>query len=179
MSVRSFFAAICSLRGQAAIGASRTAGSLKGQAATHLPSAVYSPLRGQAATEYLIIAGFAIAFIVPLAFLFMSASNSELGSSGISQAKVSVNAIADEAGEVYLQGNGSKKTIVVNYPEGIQDGMVGGGLVVLTIDADLRTQDIASSTFANISGNLSGKRKAGLQRISLVHTGDYVNITYG
>jgi uncharacterized protein (UPF0333 family) len=156
-----------------------TKGGLEGRASAQTPSASYGLLRGQAATEYLILAGFAIAFIVPLAFLFMSASNSELGKAGVSQAKIAVTAIADEAGEIYLQGNGSKKTILVNYPEGIKDGAVEGGLVVLTIDADSRTQDIASSTFANITGNLSGKRKAGLQRISLVNKGDYVDIKYG
>ena len=137
-------------------------------------------MRGQAATEYLVLAGFALAFILPLAFLFLSASGSELGKTSISQARIATSAIADEAGEVYLQGNNSKKTILVNYPEGIVNGTVEGGLVVLLIDADMRRQDIVASTFANITGNLSGKRKAGLQRINLVNIGgNYVNITYG
>jgi len=136
-------------------------------------------LRAQAATETLVLAGFALAFILPLAFLFMSASSSELGKTGISQARIATNTIADEAGEIYLEGIGAKKTIIVNYPEGIKNGAVEGGLVVLSIDADARRQDIVASTFAAISGNLSGKRNAGLQRINLVNTGDYVNITYG
>ena len=104
---------------------------------------------------------------------------SELGKTGISQARIATNTIADEAGEIYLQGIGAKKTILVNYPEGIKDGAVEGGLVVLSIDADQRRQDIVASTFANITGNLSGKRNAGLQRISIANMGDYVNITYG
>lgn len=137
-------------------------------------------MRGQAATEYLILAGFAIAFILPLALLFMSASGSELGKTSISQARIATSAIADNAGEIYLQGNGSKESILVNYPEGILNGSAEGGLVVLRIDADMRQQDIVASTFANITGNLSGKRNAGLQRINITNIGgNYVNITYG
>ena len=77
-------------------------------------------MRGQAATEYLILAGFAVAFILPLALLFMSASGSELGKTSISQARIATSAIADNAGEIYLQGNGAKESILVNYPEGIR-----------------------------------------------------------
>ena len=136
-------------------------------------------LHGQAATEYLVLAGFALVFILPLAFLFFSASNSELGKTSISQASAAANAIADEAGKVYLQGNGSKETIIVNYPSGINGGTLAGGLVVLRIYADSRQQDMVASTFANLTGNLSGARGAGLQKISLVSMGDYVNVTYG
>ncbi|VVB99633.1 Uncharacterised protein [uncultured archaeon] len=137
-------------------------------------------MKGQSATETLVLAGFALAFILPLVFLFLSSSNSELGKTGIAQAKISARTIADEAGEIYLQGAGAQKTILVNFPEGIRNASVENGLVVLSIDADSRTQDIVASTFANVTGNLSGKRSAGLQRIRLVNTdGTFVNITYG
>ncbi|MEM4348768.1 MAG: hypothetical protein QXN37_04345 [Candidatus Anstonellaceae archaeon] len=134
--------------------------------------------RGQAATEYLILVGFAIAFIVPLTFLFLSFSNSQLGSNSVSSAQSAVFSIADEAGEVFLQGAGARKTILVYYPNGIIDGKVESGLIVLRIDADGRVMDLAAPTFANVSGNLSGKRIGGLQKIRLVNMGDYVNITY-
>lgn len=124
--------------------------------------------------------GFALAFMIPLALLFFTATGSEIGGTSIQQAKSTVRTISAEAGEVYLQGAGARKTILVNYPEGIQNGSVGNGMIVLTISADQRTLDITSSTFANVSGNLSGARIAGMQRINLVNIGgSYVNITYG
>ena len=127
----------------------------------------------------LVMASFAIIFIVPLALMFLSSSNSELGKASILQAKATVRTIADEAGEVYLQGANASKIITVNYPDGIKNGTVENGLVVLAIEADGRRLDIVGSTFANVTGDLSGKRTAGLQRISLVNTdGTYVNITY-
>lgn len=142
-------------------------------------SAVHT--RAQASMELLVMVGFAIAFIVPLALMFMSISNSEMGKTALLQAKVSARTIANEAGEVYLQGPGAKKSVVVNYPEGIRNASVENGLVAFSIDADGRLQDVVSPTFANISGSLSGKRTAGLQRINLeyISPGDYVNISYG
>ena len=126
------------------------------------------------------MAGFALAFILPLAFLFISSSNAELSKTSLQQAKISARTIADEAGEVYLQGPFAKKTIYVNYPNGVTGGSIEGGLVVITVDANGRQADSVSSTFANISGNLSGKRLAGMQRISMEYVipGDFVNISY-
>jgi len=138
-------------------------------------------LRAQAAAETLVLVGFALVFIIPLALLFLSASNSELGKSSIAQAKSATRAIADYSGEVYLQGPGAKKSIVVNYPQGVLNGSVSDGLVVLTIDADGRKLDIVSPSIANMSGNLSGKRGAGLQKIDMAYdsANNTVEIRYG
>lgn len=136
--------------------------------------------RAQSATELLILAGFGLAFIIPLAFLFISSSNAELSRTSVQQAKISARTIADEAGEMYLQGPFSKKTIYVNYPSGVLNGSIEGGLVVLSVDADGRQVDAVSSTFANISGSLAGRRIAGIQRIRMEYVlpGNYVNISY-
>jgi len=128
----------------------------------------------------LVLAGFALMFILPLAMLFLSVSNSTLGESSIIQAKTVARTIADEAGEIYLQGAGARKMIIVNYPEGIAGARIDEKLVVLSVDADNRKLDIVGATFANITGDLSARKKAGLQRILLVNeNGNYVNITYG
>ncbi len=137
--------------------------------------------RGQAASETLVLAGFALAFIVPFALLFLSSSNSELSKSSVAQAKVTARAISDTAGEVYLQGTGARISMLVYYPEGVKNITVGDYLVVLTTDSDGRAMDTVSSTFANISGNLSASGKGGMQRINFeyITNGSYVNITSG
>ncbi|MFA6489787.1 MAG: hypothetical protein WCT52_03835 [Candidatus Micrarchaeia archaeon] len=124
---------------------------------------------------------FALVFVLPMIFLFMSATGNELSKTSVAQAKISARAIADEAGSVYLQGEGAQKSVVVNYPSGVIGAQIEGGLVVISLEQDGRRMDIASSTFANISGNLSGKRTPGLQKINFeyVMNGSYVNITYG
>jgi uncharacterized protein (UPF0333 family) len=135
--------------------------------------------RAQATTEMLLLVGFALVFIIPIAFLFLSASNNESGKTSVMQAKATARAIADNAGEVYLQGAGAKKHIVVNYPQGVTGASVGDGMVVLTLDADGHRQDVVATTFANITGNLSGMRAAGLQTIILENPyGDAVNVSY-
>jgi hypothetical protein len=151
---------------------------MRGQAASR-PRAGF--LQGQAAAETLVLVGFALVFIVPLALLFLSSSSNELSKSSIAQAKSATRAIADYSGEVYLQGTGAKKSIVVNYPQGVLNGSVSEGLVVLTLDSDGRKLDIVSPTIANLSGNISGKRGAGLQKIDMVYNSasNTVEIRYG
>ena len=69
---------------------------------------------------------------------------------------------------------------MVNYPEGIINGSVEGGIVSLRLSIEGGAMDVTSPTFANITGNLSGKRQGGIQRVNLVNVdGRYVNITYG
>gem|GEM_PF-1220559 len=165
------------MRGQAIIECrcGATAGRLRGQATIECRcGATAGRLRGQATIEMLVMVGFAIVFIVPLAFLFLSASNNEIGKSSLVQAKATARSISDAAGEVYLQGAGARKEIVVNYPQGVTDVSVENRLVVLTLDTAGGTQDIVSATFANIDGDLSGKRGAGLQAIRLVNENGYV-----
>ncbi|MFA6214373.1 MAG: hypothetical protein WC717_03785 [Candidatus Micrarchaeia archaeon] len=157
----------------------RRGNRLANQAIAPLFAGQKEGLRGQATTEMLVLVGFALVFIIPLAFLFLSASNNEAGKTSLVQAKASARAIADAAGEVYLQGAGARKYVVVNYPQGVAGAGVGDGAVVLTFDMDGRRQDVVATTFANITGNLSGKRSAGLQAIRLVNKdGNYVNVTY-
>ncbi|MCX6772798.1 MAG: hypothetical protein NTV88_03440 [Candidatus Micrarchaeota archaeon] len=134
--------------------------------------------RGQAALENLIMVGFALAFIVPLAFLFLSSTGTQSAKTSIDQAQVTARTIADTAGEIYLQGPGAKKTILVNYPDGVTGGSVGNGVVVLSILVDGRQLDIPATTFASVSGDLSGKRNPGLQRIRMENTGYEVYVKY-
>lgn len=127
----------------------------------------------------LVLAGFALVFIIPLAFLFLSATNNEMAKASLVQAKASARSIADSAGEVYLQGAGARKFIVVNYPQGVAGASVGNGAVALKIDGGSGQQDVVATTFANITGNLTGRRTAGLQAIRLENVGGYVvNVTY-
>lgn len=143
--------------------------------------------RGQAALENLIMVGFALAFILPLSFLFMSSTGSENSKTTIAQSKATARAIAEEAGELYLQGEGAKKTVLVNYPEGVTDSRISGNVVVLSVSPEPGRQlDIVSQTFAEIRAgeSFAGKRNAGLQRISLESKSDpltgelYVEIGY-
>ena len=127
----------------------------------------------------LVLVGFALIFIIPIAFLFLSASNNESDKTSVMQAKATARAIADNAGEVYLQGAGAKKQIVVNYPQGVTGVIVDDGVVSLSLDSNGHRQDVVATTFANITGNLSGMRTAGLQTIILENAnGNVVNVTY-
>ena len=151
---------------------------MHGQATIESAAPTARCLRGQATTEMLVLVGFALVFIIPLALLFLSASNNELSKTSVMQAKATARTIADNAGEVYLQGPGARKYIIVNYPQGVTGASVRDGVVVITLDSNGYRQDIVATTFANITGDLSGKRTSGLQTIKLVNENDVVDITY-
>lgn len=137
--------------------------------------------RGQSASEILVLAGFALAFILPLAFLFLSSASNEIGKSSVLQAKISARTIADEAGLIYLQGPGAKKTVTVHYPDGVRGGAVENGLIILTVDSGGRELDVVASTFAALSpsSNLDGRKNGGLHRINIENVANEVVITYG
>ena len=123
---------------------------------------------GQAAIENLIMVGFALAFVVPIAFLFLSSTGTQNAKISIQQGQITARTIADTAGELYLQGPGAKKSILVNYPDGVTGASVGSKAVVLSLFVDNRHLDIPALTFADVGGDLSGKRNAGLQTIQMV-----------
>ena len=137
----------------------------------------------------LVMVGFAIVFILPVALLFFAASNNELGKASVVQAKATVHTIADEASEVYLQGKGgngieAKKEILVNFPQGKNTlSLEGDHLVVLeTITPDNQKISTISSTFARLKGDGLGAvpPRSGLARINLKYSADddWVEISY-
>ncbi len=129
----------------------------------------------------LTLVAFAFVFIVPIAFLLFSATGNELSKTSVAQAKVSARTIADEAGEVYLQGEHAKRSVAVNFPSGVVNASIENGLVIIRLEQDGRMVDVVASTFANISGELPGRRAGNLQKINLeyIKNGSFVNITYG
>lgn len=135
--------------------------------------------KGQASVENLTLIGFAIVFIIPVSLLFLALSGNESGKVSLIQAKASARAIADAATEVYLQGAGARKNILVNYPRGAESVEIKDGIVSIKMNIDGKRQDVVAVSFANITGDLSSKRLFGIQKIRLVNKdGYYVNITY-
>lgn len=98
----------------------------------------------------LVMVGFALVLIVPLALLFLSATGVESGKAAVLQAKAAARTISSEAGVVYLQGNGATKTILVNYPDGVTGIRADGRLVAIGMKADERQLEITSPTFADM-----------------------------
>ena len=78
-------------------------------------------LRGQSAVETLLIAGVGLLFLIPLVLMFYSSTNLGLEDLSRLQAKAMAQQISDAAGQVWYEGKGARRTILVNFPEGISN----------------------------------------------------------
>ncbi|MFN3909623.1 MAG: hypothetical protein ACK4J0_00100 [Candidatus Anstonellaceae archaeon] len=86
-------------------------------------------MKAQVASESLILLGFITFFIIPLLFYFLSFSSEKLSFIGDYQILSLINQICDTAAEVWYQGPGAKKSIIVFYPMGIKNIILGGDTV--------------------------------------------------
>jgi len=135
---------------------------------------------GQSSIETLVLLSFMLFFIIPFSLFFLTVSNSDLSKNSVDQFQLSVRKIADAANEVYLQGNGAKKIAVIYYPSSVLNGSVGNNIISLTLDVDGKNSDVIAYTFANVTGDLSGKKPSGLQKIFMFYnsTSNSVYIKY-
>ncbi len=85
---------------------------------------------GQSAVETLIMVGIAIAFILPMVLLFYSTAGIRTQTLSQVQAKGLAQQMADAAGEVWYEGNGSRKVLLLNYPDRLQSIRLGGDLLL-------------------------------------------------
>ncbi|MFH1306255.1 MAG: hypothetical protein ABIH83_01180 [Candidatus Micrarchaeota archaeon] len=89
---------------------------------------------GQAAVETLMILGIALVFIIPLVLIFYSSTTLKIQTLNQMQAKAMAQHISDTAGEVWYEGYGARRTILVNYPDGIMDVSLSGNEIICSID---------------------------------------------
>ncbi|MDE1798043.1 MAG: hypothetical protein KGH63_01395 [Candidatus Micrarchaeota archaeon] len=82
--------------------------------------------KGQSAVETMITVAVALAFILPMVILFLSSTSIRTQSLAITQAQGVAQQIADTAGEVWYAGNGSRKTLLVHYPDRLLNISLGG-----------------------------------------------------
>lgn len=77
----------------------------------------HSMKKGQSAVEAVIVLGLVFLFMVPLTLFFFTsmASKSELLDQ--TQTKALAQRISDSAGEVWYEGEGSRREILVSFPE--------------------------------------------------------------
>ncbi|VVB58804.1 Uncharacterised protein [Candidatus Anstonella stagnisolia] len=104
--------------------------------------------RGQASMEALTLLGFVVLFFVPLALLFFATSQNRTDEAAIMQARLAGRQIADNAGEVYLQGTGARRETLVNFPSNLLDVQINGTQIVFMLSSAKGRTDIVTQSFA-------------------------------
>ncbi len=103
-------------------------------------------MKGQIATEYIIIVGIVLLALIPIFYYAISESNR---STRINQANYVVNTLASRAESVYALGQGSRDYVYVNIPTGVKSYSLGNGTISLSFYS---LGDVLAVTKANVTG---------------------------
>ena len=133
-------------------------------------------LRGQASTEYLMVAALAMIVVFPLIFVFSNKASDSIDTVVDSQVTDIGNSIVDNAEIVYYQGEPSRVTIEHTFPDTITDiYTLGGEELVFVLHPD---KELVFTTDVPINGSFGEQAfSAGRKNIKISAVDGYVNIT--
>lgn len=119
-------------------------------------------MKGQASLEQLIVTGIGITFI---ALIFYFAINSANDNVQAAQAKDSVDKMVKAADYVYSLGPGSRHTIGIYLPQGVEFVNISGKRIHIQVSIPSGNSDAFANTRANVSGNV--QTTGGARKITL------------
>ncbi|MCD6549891.1 hypothetical protein J7K41_04270 [Candidatus Micrarchaeota archaeon] len=139
-------------------------------------------MRAQVSLESLILMGFVLTFSIPL---LMLVGNLNTEDAAIGQARSTVQILADAANQVYMQGEGAQKVVLVAYPPRLIGAAVRAadedhGEIVFTVRADSGPVDVVRVTVVPLdetgSDLTGGRLGAGLQKVKISYIGGKVRL---
>ena len=128
-------------------------------------------MKSQTSLEYLIVASFVVAAIIPVFYYTLTYSTDSIR---VSQTQDAVNSISKAADFVYSVGEGSSYKIIIALPENIENSSVSRNVISLKLRTSSGSSDIIAITKANVSGSLP--IASGVHSILLNMTGSTVTI---
>ena len=145
--------------------------------------------KGQAASESLLMAAFVIAFTIPILVLLYTTVTLRSEQTSLDQARLSSKMLADYAGEVYVQGNGSSRIVAISYPASLRNISILGREVIFSLELAGNQTDIAAVSLAKMrdapSQPLGSEREpffsyipSGVHTINLTNVNNIVEISY-
>ncbi|MDD5336853.1 MAG: hypothetical protein PHS02_00025 [Candidatus ainarchaeum sp.] len=108
-------------------------------------------MRGQSALETLVTVSALLVFSVPVVLLVLSASALRLEDLSVFQGQTSVQQLSDSINEVYLQGNGSSRSILVQLPSNTRNLTVSGNSLTLYLSTQNGVYALSHPLLANAS----------------------------
>ena len=125
-------------------------------------------MKGQAATETLVTIGMILVFVTPILLVLLVGAQAEFESLSHVQASSAVRIIADSINEVYLEGPGASKLVIVNIPSNAESLNISNNEVTLMLQTRYGYTDITTSYFGDTNETsqeivaTSGKAPMGL-----------------
>ena len=141
--------------------------------------------RGQVSLELLITLGVVLAFTIPVVFLLLSVSSVGFEKASKDQADATSRSLADTINNVYAQGSGAKRVLLLNAPSSTKDitikNSANGGEVIVRIKTSQGDYEAVSPIIRNaeISKFHPIEAKSGLFSVSVTNQdGQMVIVAY-
>ncbi len=119
-------------------------------------------MKGQTSLELLVTLGIVIAFTIPVLFLLLSATSIGYEDTAKAQADASARTLSDTINLVYAQGEGAKRTILLNTPSSTQAVYAADGEAVVVLKTQAGIFEAVSPTIADIGPGSETIEKTGL-----------------
>jgi len=113
-------------------------------------------MRGQVTMETLVTLGMVLAFTVPLILLLFSFTSVNHEETTMAQADASARALSDSLNIVWAQGQGAKRSLLLNLPSSTEEVMLvsasggPGGEAVVRIKTSEGHYDASAPTIARV-----------------------------
>lgn len=128
--------------------------------------------KGQAAFDYMMIAAFSLAMIIPVFYYAVTYSTDSITTA---QAQDAVNTIAKTADNTYALGEGSLSRTQVTIPSGVQSSSIANNTVLIRLRTTSGVSDIFALTRAPVIGSIP--TTAGSYFIITNNTGPSINVS--
>lgn len=132
--------------------------------------------KSQAAFEYMLIMGIALALLIPL-FTYVNTHSSNIKRDLRKNAlQDSLDSITEASDMVHSQGEPAKITVDVRIPEGVRSIEINNRTIIAEFNINGEITSIVSSSDAPLQGNLP--ESPGGYKVVVKALENYVNISY-
>jgi uncharacterized protein (UPF0333 family) len=110
--------------------------------------------KAQVSMEYLII--FTIAFMMTLPLIVIYSQQTQNVQADVTQVQIYKLAtkISDYAEQVYYMGEPSQRTLIINFPKGINSVTIAGNNILFNVTTTDLTYTVLKETTANLTGSI-------------------------
>lgn len=108
-------------------------------------------MRAQISVELLTTLGIVLAFTIPIVLLIFALTQYGYENTSMIKADAAARILAESINDVYAQGDGAKRTLLINLPTNTEYIMVGENEVVINIKLASGNYEAALPFFGNAS----------------------------
>lgn len=107
-------------------------------------------MKAQVAFESFVTIAVLIAFTVPIILLILFFSSFKLEDLSLFHGKSTLQYLSDNINKIYLEGNGAKRTLLIDLPSNTQELIFSNNKITLILSTSNGVYEVSEPVFANI-----------------------------